>query len=197
MVLPHSLVLTWLQSSAFWRLIASDWLIRNNDGEDIWFSSGQGIRDPCIPGEQKSSLEKISGSHLYKEYRIYVYLESRKAALRRYLVFICTRNTGSMYTWRAEKLPGEDIWFSSGQGIQNSCIPGEQKSCLEKISGFHLYKEYRILVYLECRKAAWRRYLVLIWTRNTGSTIPRIQPRFICSGRTLWKLKGLKMIENS
>ena len=113
-------------------------------------------------------MEKISGSHLNKEYRIYVYLESRKAAWRRCLVFICTRNTrsmhtwraeklpgediwfswtrntGSMYTWRAEKLPGEDIWFSSGQGIQDLCIPGEQKSCLEKISGSHLDKEYRI-----------------------------------------------------
>ena len=126
-----------------------------------------------------------------------------------------------MYTWRAEKLPGGDVCFSSEQGIQDLSIPGEQKSCLEKMSGFHLYKEYkiyaylesrkapwrrylvlmdkeyRIYVYLESRKAAWRRYLVLIWTRNTGSTIPRIQPRFISSGRTLWKCKELKMIENS
>ena len=166
-------------------------------------------------------MEKISGSHLNKEYRIYVYLESRKAPWRRCLFLIWTRNTGSKYTWRAEKLPGEDVWFSSvqgiqdlcipgeqksslekisgshGQGIQDLCIPGEQKSCLEKIFGSHLDKEYRIYVYLESRKAAWRRYLVLIWTRNTGSTIPRIQPRFISSGRTLWKCKELKMIENS
>ena len=49
-----------------------------------------------------------------------------------------------MYTWRAEKLPGEDIWFSSVQGIQDLSIPGVQKSCLEKISGSHLDKEYRI-----------------------------------------------------
>jgi len=123
-------------------------LNRNNDGEDIWFSSEQGIQDLSIPGEQKSCLEKMSGFHLYKEYkiyaylesrkapwrrylvlmdkeyRIYVYLESRKAAWRRYLVLIWTRNTGSMYTWRAEKLPGEDIWFSSGQGIQDLRSPG-------------------------------------------------------------------------
>ena len=120
------------------------WRAEKLPGEDIWFSSVQGIQDLCLPGEQKSCLEKISGFHLDKEYRIYVYLESRKAAWRRYLVLIWTRNTEFMYTWRAEKLPGEDIWFSSVQGIQDLSIPGVQKSCLEKISGSHLDKEYRI-----------------------------------------------------
>ena len=62
-------------------------------------------------------------------------------------IFLCVLGVKSPsgFTWVCvyQNL-SSDIWFSSEQGIQDLCIPGEQKSCLEKISGFHQDKEYRI-----------------------------------------------------